>query len=182
MMDARSVEAGLSPGTYCIIGAAEKRKQKQIEDTYARAEKTMTEAKNSGDYQAFFSAAELYASVGEFRDSASKSAECKQLGEKRKAEVEAERARQEELRRQELARQEAERKAAEEKRLAEIKAHNDKINARIAETDKALATQKAIYAENAGKIFGAGAKLKKAAKAEIARLESEINNLRRSLK
>ena len=182
MVKAGSVEVGLSTRSYCIIGAAEKRKQKQIEDTYARAEKTMTKAKNSGAYQAFFSAAELYASVGEFRDSSSKSIECKQLGENRKAEIEAERARQEELRRQELARQEAERKAAEEKHLAEIKAHNDKINAQIAEADKALTTQKAIYTENASKIFGAGAKLKKAAKAEIARLESEIANLRRSLK
>ena len=182
MVKAGSVEVGLSTRSYCIIGAAEKRKQKQIEDTYARAEKTMTKAKNSGAYQAFFSAAELYASVGEFRDSSSKSIECKQLGENRKAEIEAERARQEELRRQELARQEAERKAAEEKHLAEIKAHNDKINAQIADADKALTTQKAIYTENASKIFGAGAKLKKAAKAEIARLESEIANLRRSLK
>ena len=112
----------------------------------------------------------------------SKSAECKQLGEKRKAELEAERVRQEELRRQELARQEAERKAAEEKRLAEIKEHNDKVNAQIAIAEKELAAQKAIYAENAGKIFGAGAKLKKAAKSEISRLESEIANLRRSLK
>lgn len=182
MVEAGSVEVGLSAGSYCIIGAAEKRKQKQIEDTYARAEKTMTDAVNSGDYQAFFSAAELYASISDFRDSVSKSAECKQLGEKRKAEVEAERARQEELRRQELARQEAERKAAEEKRLAEIKAHNDKVNVQIAEANKALATQRAIYEENAGKIFGAGAKLKKAAKAEIARLESEIASLKRSLK
>lgn len=81
-----------------------------------------------------------------------------------------------------IARQEAERKAAEEKRLAEIKAHNDKVNAQIAEIEKALATQKAIYAENAGKIFGAGAKLKKAAKSEILRLETEIESLRRSLK
>lgn len=64
----------------------------------------------------------------------------------------------------------------------EIKAHNDKINAQIAEADKALATQKFIYAENAGKILGAGAKLKKVAKAEISRLESEIANLRRGLK
>jgi len=182
MVEAGSIEVGLSTGSYCIIGAAEKRKQKQIEDTYARAEKIMSDAVNNRDYQAFFSAAELYASIGDFRDSVSKSAECKQLGEKRKAEVEAERARQEELRRQELARQEAERKAAEEKRLAEIKAHNDKVNVQIAEANKALATQRAIYEENAGKIFGAGAKLKKAAKAEIARLESEIANLKRSLK
>ena len=171
MVEAGSAEAGASAGSYCIIGTAEKRKQKQIENTYARAEETMTEAASSGDYQAFFSAAELYASLGKFRDSASKSIECEQLGEKRKTEVEAERARQK-----------AERKAAEEKRLAEIEAHNDKINAQIAEADKALATQKAVYAENAGKIFGAGAKLKKAAKAEIAKLESEIANLRKCLK
>ena len=182
MVEAGSVEIGLSTGSYCIIGAAEKRKQKQIEDNYARAEKTMTDATNSGDYQAFFSAAELYDSISDFRDSASKSAECKQLGEKRKAEIEAERARQEALRRQELARQEAERKAAEEKRLAEIKAHNDKVNAQISTAEKELAVQKAIYAENAGKIFGAGAKLKKAAKAEIARLETVISDLKRQLK
>ena len=120
--------------------------------------------------------------MGDFRGANEKSTECKQLGEKLKVEIEAERARQEELRRQELARQEAERKAAEEKRLAEIKAHNDKVNVQIAKANKALATQRAIYEENAGKIFGAGAKLKKAAKAEIARLESEIANLKRSLK
>lgn len=182
LVEAGSVEEGLSAGSYCIIGAAEKRKQKQIEDTYARAEKTMIDAASSGDYQAFFSAAELYDSIRDFHDSVSKSAECKRLGEKKKAEIEAERTRQEELRRQKLARQEAERKAAEEKRLAEIKAHNDKVNAQITEAEKKLATQKAIYAENANKIFGAGAKLKKAAKAEIPRLETEIENLKRSLK
>ena len=87
MVEEGSAEVGASSGNYCIIGAAEKKKQKQIENAYARAEKTMTEAKNSGDYQAFFSAAELYASIGDFRDAASKSIECKQLGEKRKAEV-----------------------------------------------------------------------------------------------
>lgn len=59
---------------------------------------------------------------------------------------------------------------------------NDKVNAQITEVEKKLATQKAIYAENANKIFGAGAKLKKAAKAEISRLETEIENLKRSLK
>lgn len=171
MMNAGSVEKGLSEGTYCIIGATAKKKQKQIEDTYARAEKTMTEASKSGDYQAFFSAAELYASIGDFRDSASKSIECKQIGDKKKAQVEAE-----------LARIEAERKAAEEKRLAEIKAHNDNINAQIADASKELTNQKAIYAENAGKILGAGAKLKKTAKSEISRLESVIENLKRSLK
>lgn len=182
LVEAGSIEVGLSAESYCIIGAAEKRKQKQIENTYARAEKTMLDAASSGDYQAFFSAAELYDSIGNFRDSVPKSAECKRLGEKRKAEIEAESARQEQLRRQELARQEAERKVAEEKRLAEIKAHNDKVNAQITEVEKKLATQKAIYAENANKIFGAGAKLKKAAKSEISRLETEIENLKRSLK
>jgi DnaJ like chaperone protein len=74
------------------------------------------------------------------------------------------------------------RKAAEEKRRAEIKAHNDMINAKIAEAEQALKAQNAIYAANAGKIFGSGAKLKKAAKAEIARLESAIANLKRTLR
>ena len=120
MMEAGVVEKDLTTGFYCLVGTIEKRKQKQIRDTYARAEKTMTEATNNGDYLALFSAAELYTSIGEFRDSASKSVECKQLGEKIKAEVESERARQEELRRQELARQEAERKAVE-KQIAEEK-------------------------------------------------------------
>lgn len=182
MVEARSVEVGLSAGSYCIIGVAEKKKAKKFEDTYIRAEKTMSEAINSGDHQVFFFAAELYASIGEFRDSASKRDECRQLGEKRKAEVEVERVRQEELHRQELARREAERKAVEEKHLAEIKAHNDRINAQIVEADRALATQKAVYAENAGKIFGAGARLKKAAKAEIDRLETVVSELKCQLK
>ena len=78
--------------------------------------------------------------------------------------------------------EEAEIKAAEEKRRAEIKAHNEMINAKIAEAEQALIEQNAIYAANAGKIFGSGAKLKKAAKAEIARLESAIANLKRTLR
>ena len=53
---------------------------------------------------------------------------------------------------------------------------------RISEVEKALAVQKAIYTENAYKFFGEGAKLKKAAKAEIPKLEAEIANLKRSLK
>ena len=93
------------------------------------------------------------------------------LAKKLKSEIEAKRAR--------LL---AERKAAEEKRLVEIKDHNDRINAQIAEANKALETQKAIYEENAGKIFGAGAKLKKEAKAEISRLEATITDLKRNLK
>jgi hypothetical protein len=57
-----------------------------------------------------------------------------------------------------------------------------KVNAKIAELEKDLATQRVIYAENAGKIFGAGAKLKKIAKARISRLEAEIFYLKKSLK
>ena len=70
----------------------------------------------------------------------------------------------------------------EPERLAEIKAHNDMVNAKIAEAEQALKAQNAIYAANAGKIFGSGAKLKKAAKAEIAKLESTIANLKRTLR
>ena len=177
-----SVENGLTPNTYCIAGSTEKRALQKKENEYNRAIDLMASAERDRNYNNYFAAAEAFASLGDFRGANEKSTECKQLGEKLKVEIEAERARQEELRRQELARQEAERKAAEEKRLAEIKAHNDKVNVQIAEANKALATQRAIYEENAGKIFGAGAKLKKAAKAEIARLESEIANLKRSLK
>lgn len=68
----------------------------------------------------------------------------------RKAKLEAERKAAEEKR-----------KAEEEKRLAEIKAHNDAVNAKIAQANVDLAAQKPIYSENSGKIFGAGAKLKK---------------------
>ena len=177
-----SVEKGLGTDTYCIAGSTEKRILKKKENDYKRATDLMLSAEKERNYESYFSAAEIFVSLADFQDAEEKASDCKRLGEKLKAEIEAERARQEELRRQELARQEAERKAAEEKRLAEIKAHNDKVNAQISTAEKELASQKAIYAENAGKIFGAGAKLKKAAKAEISRLEAEIANLKRSLK
>lgn len=171
MVAAGSVEQGLIPNTYCIAGSTEKRALQKKENNYNRAINLMASAKKERNYNNYFAAAEAFASLGDFREANKKAAECKQLGEKLKVEIEAE-----------CARQEAERKVAEEKRLAEIKAHNDKINVQILEADKDLAVQKAIYAENAGKIFGAGAKLKKAAKAEIIRLESKIANLRKSLK
>lgn len=177
-----SVEKGLGTDTYCIAGSTEKRILKKKERDYERAIDLMAAAEKDRNYNDYFSAAEIFASLEDFRAANENLTECKRLGEKLKVEIEAEHARQEELRRQELARQEAERKAAEEKRLAEIKAHNDKVNAQITEVEKKLATQKAIYAENANKLFGAGAKLKKAAKAEIPRLETEIENLKRSLK
>ena len=72
-------------------------------------------------------------------------------------------------------RQETLRKNAEEKRLAEIKAQ---INA----AEQQLEAQEVIYMENANKIFGAGARLKKSARAECERLEGIIYNLKRQLK
>ena len=45
-----------------------------------------------------------------------------------------------------------------------------------------LAEQKRIYAQNSGKVFGAGAKLKKSAQAEIVRLETVISGLKKQLK
>lgn len=158
-----SVEKGLGTDTYCIAGSTEKRILKKKEKDYKCATALMFSAKKERDYERLFSAAEIFVSLADFQDAEEKASGCKQLGEELKVEIEAER------------------KAAEEKRLAEIKAHNDKVKAQITEVEKKLANQKAIYAENANKIFGAGAKLKKAAKAEIARLETEIENLKRSL-
>lgn len=68
------------------------------EEAYAHAEKVMAEAKHSGDYQMLFAAAELYDAIGDYRDSASKSVECKQLGENEHARQEY----QKELHRQEV--------------------------------------------------------------------------------
>ena len=127
-------------------------------------------------------AADLFASLGDYLDSAEKAEECRTTGEQFKAEIEAIEARHREEQRLELERQEAEKRAAEEKRRAEIKAHNDMINTKIAEAEQALREQNAIYAANAGKIFGSGAQLKKTAKAEIVRLESVIANLKRTLR
>ncbi len=177
-----SVENGLTPNTYCIFGSSEKRALQKKENEYSRAVDLMASAERDRNYNNYFAAAEVFASLGDFRGAIEKATECKQLGEKLKVEIEAERARQEELRRQELARQEAERKAAEEKRLAEIREHNAKINSQIVDLERQLGEQNRIYSENAGKIFGAGAKLKKAAKAKISRLESEISNLKRQLR
>lgn len=173
-----SVENGIYPDTYCIIGSGEKRALQKKQNEYTQAGWLMKSAERNGDYTEYFAAAEMFASLKDYSDAVEKMTECKQLGEKLKTEIE----RQKELCRQGLARQEAERKVAEEKRLAEIKAHNDGVNAKIAEAEKKLATQKSIYAENAGKIFGEGARLKKAAKLEIQRLEEKIANLNISLK
>ena len=174
-----SIERGSTSDTYCIAGSAEKRIQKQKENDYSRAINMMSAA---GTYGKFFEAADLFANLGDYLDSAEKAEQCRATGEQFKAEMEAIEARHREERRLEQERQEAERKAAEEKRCAEIKAHNDMINAKIAEAEQALKEQNAIYAANAGKIFGSGARLKKAAKVEIDRLESMITNLKRTLR
>lgn len=174
-----SIERGSTSDTYCVAGSTEKRIQKQKENDYARATSMMVAA---GTYSKFFEAADLFANLGDYLDSVEKAEECRATGEQFKAEMEAIEARHREERRLEQERQEAEKKAAEEKRRAEIKAHNDTVNAKIAEAEQALKEQNAIYAANAGKIFGSGAKLKKAAKAEIARLESAIANLKRTLR
>ena len=174
-----SIERGSTSDTYCVAGSTEKRIQKQKENDYARATSMMIAA---GTYSKFFEAADLFANLGDYLDSVEKAEECRATGEQFKAEMEAIEARHREEQRVERERQEAERKAAEEKRRAEIQAHNDTVNAKIAEAEQALKEQNAIYAANAGKIFGSGAKLKKAAKAEIARLESAIANLKRTLR
>ena len=174
-----SIERGSTSDTYCVAGSTEKRIQKQKENDYARATSMMVAART---YSKFFEAADLFANLGDYLDSVEKAEECRATGEQFKAEMEAIEARHREEQRVERERQEAERKAAEEKRRAEIQAHNDTVNAKIAEAEQALKEQNAIYAANAGKIFGSGAKLKKAAKAEIARLESAIANLKRTLR
>ena len=174
-----SVERGSTSDTYCVAGSTEKRIQKQRADDYAVATEWMSSAIT---YQKFNDAAHLFARLGDYLDAAEKAEECRTKGEQLKAKMEALEEQQREQQRLERERQEAERKAAEEKRLAEIKAHNDMVNAKIAEAEIALKEQNAIYAANAGKIFGPGAKLKKAAKAEIARLESAIVSLKRTLR
>ena len=174
-----TVEKGSTSDTYCVAGSTKKRILKRKGNDYDRATNMMATA---GTYNKFFEAADLFASLGDYLDSAEKAEECRTTGEQFKAEMEAIEARHREEQRLERERQEAERKAAEEKRLAEIKTHNDMINAKIAEAENALKEQNAIYAANAGKIFGSGAKLKKAAKAEISRLESTIANLKRTLR
>ncbi len=182
MVDAGSVEQGLKSGSYCIVGSATKRIQLKNEHEYVRAGKLAISSVQAKDFNGCYAAVKIYESLGEYMDSQSKATEYLALGNRFKQEYEAEQVRQEELRRQEQARQDAERKAAEEKRLAEIKARNTKINSQIADLERQLGEQKCIYSENAGKIFGAGAKLRKAAKTEIYRLESAISDLKRQLK
>lgn len=67
--------------------------------------------------------------------------------------------------------------AAEEKRIAEKNKRNEQLLKQIEDVKKHLELQQAIYMENAGKIFGMGAKLKKDAKTEIDRLEGELSKL-----
>ena len=81
----------------------------------------------------------------------------------------------------EWAQREAQRRAVYSQRMAEINAHNETINQRIAQLTKELNKQRQIYAENEGKIFGSGAKMKKAAKEEIDRLEYTIIDLKKRI-
>ena len=112
MIRAGSIVKVLPAGTYCVVGATEKRQRKEHEEIFTRAEKMMTDAVNSDNYQALFSAADLFASLGDFRNSASKSVECMQLGEKCKAAAEAQ-ARAEAERRSQISALEAEKRQIE---------------------------------------------------------------------
>lgn len=118
MIRAGSIVKALPAGTYCVVGATEKRQRKEHEEIFTRAEKMMTDAVNSDNYQALFSAADLFASLGDFRNSASKSVECMQLGEKCKAAAEAQaraeaRAKAEAERRSQISALEAEKRQIE---------------------------------------------------------------------
>ncbi len=153
MIKAGSAENGFTRSKYCLAG----KKQQKMQDTFACAEKKMASASGTRDYQAYFHAADLFATLGDFKDSAAKAIECRQLGEQM-------------------------RQTIEEEKKAEIREHNRKLREQIDRESEKLQEQQVIYAQNAKKIFGAGAKLKKEASAEIARLESVILDLKKKLK
>ena len=96
----------------------------------------------------------------------------------------AEQARIEERKKAEQTRIE-ERKKAEQARIEErkkIEQANQQYRAEIAELEKQLKGQTAIYEANRGKLFGAGAKARKAAKSEIDRLNEQIEIIKSKIR
>ena len=81
-----SVERGVLPETYCVAGYREKIVAMNNEKEYAIAVKAMTSA---GTPKAYFEAANLFASLGDYLDSVEKAKECQQTGQRMKDEMEA---------------------------------------------------------------------------------------------
>lgn len=81
-----SIEQGLTVGTYCLAGSKEKRIQLRNESEYARAISAMSAA---GSYNTFLEAADIFAGLGDYLDSEEKAAECREMGQQIKAELEA---------------------------------------------------------------------------------------------
>ena len=73
MMAAGSVEPGSSSGTYCLAGTRNKIIQKKNEEAYARAVACMSSANDSTKWML---AADLFAKLGDYLDSAERAAEC----------------------------------------------------------------------------------------------------------
>ena len=169
-------------GKYEIIGAAEKKAENERKRKYDSALQALMSCNTESEYLAL---SEVFASFGDYEDALSKVSICKQLAVQKaeEAKAEAERIEHERLE-QEKRKKEAEaKKAAEEaKRQAEIAAHNGPILKKISDLEQEKSIQDKIYSENASKIFGAGAKAKKMAKAEIIRLNSAIDDLKKQLK
>ena len=81
-----SVEQGIEYGTYCLAGSKEKRLQLRNETEYARATSVMSAA---GSYNTFMEAADIFASLGDYRDAAEKANDCREVAQQVKAELEA---------------------------------------------------------------------------------------------
>ena len=86
MITEGSIEQGLTAGTYCLAGSKEKRIQLRNESEYARATSAMSAA---GSYSTFLEAADIFAGLGDYLDSEEKAAECREMGQQIKAEMEA---------------------------------------------------------------------------------------------
>ena len=156
----------------------ENRLQKQNEEQYAAAVAGMERAVNFEDY---WKCSQKFVWLQGYRDAENLAKECLRQYERLKTQHDATVEREAAERKAEEARRLAVLKAEEEKRLEQVKVLNDQIKAKIAQCEQKLREQKAIYEANANKIFGAGAKMKKDSKAEIARLEGAIAALRQRL-
>ena len=85
MIEDGSVERGISADTYCLAGTKEKRIQLRNESEYARATSAMSAAVS---YDKFLEAADIFANLGDYLDSAEKAVECREMGQQIKAEME----------------------------------------------------------------------------------------------
>ncbi len=160
MLDDGVIEINPSNNKYSIADRNEIREQLMMEKNYSDAMSLMQSAIKNKNPKNCYLAADMFNKLGSYKDAQTMSEKCDGLGNGFKLEQ----------------------RQAEEKKHQEIEQYNQRLQNQIFALEKEHKNQTNIYLQNANKLFGEGAKLKKAAKAEALRIEREIADLMKKLK